>query len=207
MVYLRRLFAHISRDDGAVLPLLGVSMVLIFGLAALVVDISNVHQERQQAQTAADSAALAAAQDLPDQLAAVSVVKDYAQRNYGVEESDWATCTDGSALPIEAAPCISFDAAFTQVRVRIPDRDVAAFFAPVVGHDSFTVQATATAERIPGAAAVPGGEEGGGPPTDEERLTAVRAGDPGGGYPVCADIPRLGRRRRRRQVDRDGDRL
>lgn len=188
MVQLRLVVGRPSRDDGAVLPLLAVGMVLFFGLAALVVDISNVHQERQQAQSTADSAALAAAQDLPDQAAAIDTAKEYALRNYGVAESAWASCVDPDALPL-GTPCISFDAAGTLVRVRVPDRPVAAFFAGVVGKDSFLVQASATAERVAGAPAGPAEEGGEALPTDEQRSAAVRGGDPGGGYPVCGNLP------------------
>jgi hypothetical protein len=123
----------------------------MLGFAALVVDLANVTQVRRQAQNTADAAALAGAQDLPDAPSVVSTVKAYAFSNLSIPATAWQGCVDGAALSVHpdganANTCISIDAAYTRVRVRLPTQPVETFFGGVFGVDSLDVRAIATAE-------------------------------------------------------------
>ncbi len=187
-----RLFtASFLKDDeeGVVLVIAAAAMLFIFAIAALAVDIVNVHQERRRAQTTADAVVLAAAQDLPDYVAAVASAKEYAARNMGYTETDWAGCTDAGVLAVQHAPCISSNAAGTEFRVQLPRRTVSAFFAPVVGQDFFSVSANATAEKEFGSTSTPDDPSSGTPGDGDPNTPSVRNGDPGGGYPPCEVLP------------------
>ncbi len=172
-----------------VLVIAAAAMLFIFAIAALAVDIVNVHQERRQAQTTADAVVLAAAQDLPDYVAAVASAKEYAYRNMGYTETAWAGCTDAGVLAVQHAPCISSNAAGTEFRVQLPTRTVPAFFASVLGQNLFSVSASATAEREFGSTSPPDDPSFGTPGDGDPNTPSVRSGDPGGGYPPCEVLP------------------
>jgi hypothetical protein len=140
-----------ARERGAVLVLAAFLMVAMIGFAALVIDIANTTQVRRQAQSSADAAALAGAQDLPDAVKAVATVKAYAEANYSIDEAAWVGCVDPDALakePDEANDnsCISIDEGFERVRVKLPTREVGTFFGGIFGIESFDVTADAVAE-------------------------------------------------------------
>ncbi len=128
------------------------SLILV---SALVIDVANAYQKRTQLQHAADAAALAAAQDLPDLDTAVATVKRYVAENYGIAVSAWVGCLDGNALeltPDANNECISFNADKTKIRVNMPKVDVDAFFATIAGHERFRIGADAVAASFaPGA--------------------------------------------------------
>lgn len=119
-------------------------------ISALVVDLANARQHRTQLQTAADAAALAAAQDLPNQSTALQTAKSIAADNYGLATDAWAGCHDPDHLLeipdlVIANTCISFNTDGTLVRVRLPDQAIATFFGSAVGRDNIEVNASATA--------------------------------------------------------------
>jgi hypothetical protein len=113
---------------------------------------------RRQAQNASDASSLAAANALypagltvPDFAGAVAAAKSYAAENYGVTDSDWASCTDSEPLahhPAGVPACISFDEATQpkKVRVRVPVRDVKTTFGNVLGVASISVGASANVQ-------------------------------------------------------------
>ena len=139
----------VDNDRGAVLVITAFIFIALVGVAALVVDIVIIHQARLRAQATADATVLAAALDIDDIDAATLVAKDYANRNYDVVDGDWASCADSDALAVATTvPCISIDDSDSPslIRVRIPDRKVPSFFSSVLGHDGFTVSASAIAE-------------------------------------------------------------
>ena len=49
-------------DRGAILPLVAISMVVLLGMGAMVIDVGHLYAERRQLQNGADAAALAVAQ-------------------------------------------------------------------------------------------------------------------------------------------------
>ena len=143
-----------ARDDRGTLMLLGsVMMVALLGFSALAVDVANARQNHRQLQNAADSAALAAGQDLPHMVTAIQTVKDYAERNYDVPVSDWNGCRDSERLALTPDvlhdnQCISFPADRSRVRVNLPNQTVDTFFGSVFGHDSLGFRADATAGAV-----------------------------------------------------------
>jgi hypothetical protein len=68
-------------DDGAILVLAAVLLIILFALAALAVDITLKSTDRQQLWNSADAAALAGASLLPDGLAAESEATTFALAN------------------------------------------------------------------------------------------------------------------------------
>lgn len=78
-------------DSGAILPMAGLVIVLLFIMAAIGVDLSLMSQRRQDLWNSADAAALAGASQLPDDAAAAeSLARQYAADN----DSDLATGLD-----------------------------------------------------------------------------------------------------------------
>lgn len=72
----------LSDDEGAVLVLTAIALVLLFGLAALAVDLTMHSHRRQQLWNSVDAAALAGASQLPDDaIAAESVARSFAVDN------------------------------------------------------------------------------------------------------------------------------
>ncbi len=157
-----------ARDDrGAVAVLTAVLAVLLFGMAALVVDLGIARDNRRQAQNTADSAALAAANALyattaPDLTkpgdfdAAVLAAKDYAAKNYGTTEAEWAGCVNPEPLkfqyPGTGTSCISFDSFLypKQVLVVVPLRKQPSMFGGVFGYTGVSIGALAQARVDPG---------------------------------------------------------
>ena len=143
-------------DRGAVAILVATFAIVMFGVGALIVDLGMARVTRRDAQNAADSAALAAANALypsgttPDFTGAVAAAKTFASANYGTTDGDWTGCTTTQNLtytPAGVSPCISFDSATAPVNVRVivPSRHVGTFFGGAVGYHGMDVSALAQA--------------------------------------------------------------
>ena len=76
-------------ERGQILVIASLLLPLLLGMAALAVDLGSYASARRQLQNAADSIALAAAQDLPNASAAQATAQSWAAKN-GV---DWANVT------------------------------------------------------------------------------------------------------------------
>lgn len=142
------------RDDGAIAVIVALLAVVLFGFAALVVDIGHAQQVRSQAQNAADAAALAGVRELAHgqpTSAVVDTVKAYVKANTGI--TDWASCTDDGALDASntcistsTTPSASGPAGTSyQVRVKLPDQHVAATFGGLFGVSSIKISPLAQA--------------------------------------------------------------
>jgi Flp pilus assembly protein TadG len=158
---------RLGGDDGAVAVLTAVLALLLFSVAALVVDLGIARDNRRQAQNTADAAALAASNALygTDQVnrnqpgnfqAAVDAAKDYAEKNYGTSDAEWNECTSSQALPYvypgTRTNCISFDQSPypNNVLVQVPLRKQPTFFGGVLGYSGTTISAIAQARINPG---------------------------------------------------------
>ena len=144
---------RLEGDDGVVLVLAALTMLVLLGFAALVLDLGNAYQVRRSAQNTADASALAGAQDLPQGAGVVATVKEYAEQNLGVTTEDWVGCTDDSALAVlpdasNGNTCISIDNGYRRVRVQLPTRAVPTYFGSLFGHDTINTSAAATAEAV-----------------------------------------------------------
>jgi Flp pilus assembly protein TadG len=160
---LRTALKHLRRDErGAFLIMVTVYLPVIVGFFTLAVDMSYVLQSRNMLQVAAESAALAASSQLPDQSAAVSFAKTYAAKNmptvnYGnvVVDSDvvvgfWSqTCAGGTNCFVSAASsaCGTGCNAVQVTARQAPSNNNALqlIFAPLIGMAAYNVAATATA--------------------------------------------------------------
>lgn len=160
-----------SRDDGAVAVFTALLAVVLFGMAALVVDLGLARDNRRQAQNTADAAALAAANALyattpinlnapGDISAAVDAAKVYAAKNYGTTASEWSGCSTDEPLgyvPPEAGTnCISFDQETypKNALVVLPVRQSGVFFGGILGSAGTTIGALAQARLSPGGVPV-----------------------------------------------------
>lgn len=119
----------VNNEHGAVAVIVAICMVMLIGFAALVLDIGALYERRRQTQTAVDGAALAGAQDLPDQGLASNSARKYLIDN-GVTNVAGAGITfpTGNTIRVTAAP-----------------QNVAFSLAPAIGYNSSTVSATAVA--------------------------------------------------------------
>ena len=160
-----------SSDHGAVAVVTAIMAVMLFVIAALVVDLGIARDSRRQAQNTADAAALAAANALysttaprlnqpGDFQAAVDAAKAYAAENYGTTEEEWSSCTAAEPLayvhPGTGTNCISFDAFLypRNVLVVVPVRQQPSIFGGVAGYEGVTIGALAQARLDPGGASV-----------------------------------------------------
>lgn len=139
-------------DEGVTLVLVALLLVVLMVFAAFAVDIGGVYAARRQDQTAADVAALAAAQDLQKgEATMVATAKQYAHDTLDTVLPDgadgWNSCPrpDPAGLPFQAtgASCISYSD--TRVRVRLPDQFYPASFGRVAGVADFRHSAFAVA--------------------------------------------------------------
>jgi hypothetical protein len=145
----------VDGERGAVLVTVALCMVVLLAFCGLTVDIGQVYNERRSDQSAADAAALAAVQDLPDTSAAAATAVLVAEDNLGVNltSAEWNSCSvDPGALAVRAAGknCISFDSPRNRIRVRLPDRYVTTSFSSIVGIDRIRHSALAIASAAAG---------------------------------------------------------
>ena len=129
---MRALRNWFTRECGQSIVIVVVSIALLCGIAALVVDIGQVTVTQGQLQNAADAAALAAAKSLPDATTAKSAAKQYASLN-GVDAANTTATTPfkGSANKIEV----------------VCTKTVQYTFARVIGFSSKVISARAVAEK------------------------------------------------------------
>jgi hypothetical protein len=166
MVLIPRPELRSTRDDerGAVAVLVAVVAVVLFVIAALVVDLGLARDTKRQSQNAADASALAAGNVLydfdngctlaaPCTAQAVAAAKAFALDNFGVATSEWATCTDPTPLPVVPGPgsCISFQLTnpIKNVRVVIPTEAVDTHLGTVAGVEEIDVSTVARAAVDP----------------------------------------------------------
>src|SRR5215213_2110872 len=148
-----RMMERSRSDVGAVAVLTAVLAVVLFGLAAIVVDLGMARDNRRQAQNTADAAALAATNALyatrapnlnqpGDFDAAVAAAKEYAAKNYGTTQGEWSGCsipaTDalGYQHPGTGTNCITFNSFNypTQALVVVPLRKQPSLLGGVFGY-------------------------------------------------------------------------
>lgn len=132
MNWIRRLFKD---EDGAVVVIVALALVVLLGCMALVVDAGVMYVNRSNMQNVADAAALAGAQDLPNKVNAEATAFFYAAQN-GVPDPVVNTPYKGNSRKIEVT-CT---------------RTVPYMFARVIGFEDAVVSARSVAARSLGGA-------------------------------------------------------
>ena len=155
-------------ERGSVAITVALSLTVLLGFAALVVDIGLNWATRTSAQTAADSAALAGASSLLSDggVAAIGTVEEFLNRNVGglvelPEDAGWAndgnvgngevvcwTMPDPVPVPLPGAICPD-DA--NALQVTTPPIVVRYAFAPLLGKTTSSIRARAAAGAGPAA--------------------------------------------------------
>lgn len=126
----------LSNQNGQVAVIVSILIIAIVGMAAYVVDTGSIYETRRDLQTVADSAALAGAQELPENTsAAIQTAIDYAARNNVTISSDDITISrtyvDNDTISVRAEiPGLQMN--FAQVLGR-NSADVIAFAKAVIG--------------------------------------------------------------------------
>jgi len=121
-------------EDGQVLVLVALLMVVLVGFAALMIDVGAMYLTKSNMQNAADAAAIAGAQKLPYVSTAISTAKDYAELN-GAEK-----------LKTTATAPYNGDSDMIEVVIT---KNVPFSFAKVLGFTQSDVTARAVAKRVP----------------------------------------------------------
>lgn len=119
-------------EDGQVLVLVALLMVVLVGFAALIIDVGAMYLTKTNMQNAADAAAIAGAQKLPNVSTAKSTAKYYAELN-GAEQINTTATTpyNGDSDMIEV----------------VITKNVQYSFAKVLGFNDGNVAARAVAKR------------------------------------------------------------
>ncbi len=128
--------------------LVAVSMVAFLGMLALALDVGGWYQTHRHAQSTADAAALAAANDMAGgatTTAAQTVATTY------ITDND----------PTIASPTVTFDTVNNTVTVTVPTK-APAYFAQVLGFGSRNVSATAVASWTAGSSGCTSAEQSAG---------------------------------------------
>jgi len=129
-------------ESGQAIVMLAVTLVVLLGAAALVIDVGKAYVVKRHLQASVDAAALAGAQSLPDPTAAVAAAQAYSgaagakndePRLPGVTVSAVAKC-------LSTTPCSPVNALVVDETTTSPT-----IFARVLGINSFTIHARATA--------------------------------------------------------------
>ena len=136
---MRRLIELLGRGErGGVSVIVALSLVVLLGAAAIVVDTGALYAERAELQSGADAAALAIAQECADGSCAGPAATGQALANQNSKDG----ASDAALLSLTS----------TSVRVQTTTRDgvtgagsLALRFAPLLGIDSETVSATSAA--------------------------------------------------------------
>jgi hypothetical protein len=156
---------HAARDEqGAIAVLVAVTSVVLFVIAAMVVDLGLARDTRRQSQNAADASALAAANalypsgtcqppaagDPPCISDAVKAAKSYAEVNFDVSATEWSRCPappSGFTAPDSSITCVSVDSTTkpTKVWMVMPNRNVKTGFGVLANVSNVPVGSSARA--------------------------------------------------------------
>ena len=152
----RRLLSRLWRDqDGSVITLVAMATTTFIGLAAMAVDLSYAIVLQSRLQSAADSAALAAAVALPNQAAALAQAQAYALKNLAVSENGtvlavndaiFGNWDNANRLFVPDPPTDPINA--VEIRLRRADSNgnpVSTFFGSIFGITTIDLSASAIA--------------------------------------------------------------
>ena len=132
-----------QQESGQVIVLVVVMLIVLLGFAALVVDVGYAYYAHRSLQASADAAALAGAQELPNATAAEAVARAYSSSAGNKNERsnlNNVTTTVTTKCVVSLGGCDPMNAV-----VVLESAPTKTFFAGLLGIDTFTVKAKATA--------------------------------------------------------------
>lgn len=115
------------RQDGAVLPLVAVCLVVLAAFLALAVDLGRLYVSRNELQNAADAAALGSTRQLAKiyQSSAFQALSTYEQRNYNVTlENLWDVAVRDNVVVIRSAQDVALQNQAANEGIVIDSNDV-----------------------------------------------------------------------------------
>ena len=138
-----------ARDEsGQVLVFAVVVMAVLIAMAGFALDVGHAYLVQRQLQSATDAAALAGALDLPVSSQAIQTAKDYGpepgKRNPPAANDNATVEVETKCVTAIITGCTPSNGQVNSISVKSTS-DVKTLFARVIGINSFTVHATATA--------------------------------------------------------------
>jgi hypothetical protein len=131
MRLLKFALARLRSERGQALVLASLAMVVTLGFAAMAIDVGYWYSEKREVQKAVDAAALAGAQELPDDyVQAETVARDYLARN-GITDQDTISVTFRCTSTYQQA-CNPAANKWDSIIVEV-ERPAEAWFAKVFG--------------------------------------------------------------------------
>jgi Flp pilus assembly protein TadG len=139
---------RVKDESGQVLVLATILMVLLIAFTGFAIDVGHAYLVQRQLQAATDAAALAGALELPDSARAKQVAADF-----GPEPTKRNTLrsNDNATINVQTKCVTSVPTGCTPANGQVnaisvdSSSNVKTVFAKVIGFDSFTVKARATA--------------------------------------------------------------
>ena len=133
----------LAAEGGQAIVLVVISLVVLLGMAALVIDIGYVYYTQRALQASADAAALAGAQELPDPMQAAAVARQYS----GESGAKNARSDVNGVTTTITTKCITSIPGCDPVNavVVVEKAPTKTFFAGVLGINAFNIKATSTA--------------------------------------------------------------
>lgn len=135
--YMKKLIELFKKENGQSLVLAALLMVILMGFDALVIDVGMISLTRSELQRAADAAALAGAQDLPDINTSKNTAYYYTEQN--------------KVLKAETTPTVPYKNSSYLIEV-FCKRTINNTFARVIGFDQTKIKARAVAKNWNGSA-------------------------------------------------------
>ena len=137
-----RISSRVRDERGQVIVFVVIAFVVLVGMIGIVIDIGYAYKTQRDLQAAADAAALAGAQQLPDSTAAKTTATQYGASSAGGNKITKVPVTETITTS-----CISSIPGCNPVNsVAVTETaDVPTFFAKVFGLNSFSVHVKATA--------------------------------------------------------------
>lgn len=102
MKYVQQSNQTLLKEDGSVLVIFTIFLIVLFGFAALVIDYGGLKLEERRLVNVVDAAALAGAWELPNQNQAENVAKEYAEYNGASDQEITVTFPNHGEIQVEA---------------------------------------------------------------------------------------------------------
>jgi len=131
-----------DNEHGQVVVILAVTLVVLIGSAALVIDVGRAYLAKRHLQASADAAATAGALELPDPIEAQNYALNYSGLDGAKNDNNKLPSVSTTVITkcLSFAPCSPVNAVQVEQTTVVPT-----IFAKVLGIDQFTIKAKATA--------------------------------------------------------------